>query len=102
MPSIHRVLVTLALLAACGSDRTREAASPAPPPVSRPTLSAAHRDMVATMDAFLADPDVRILKENTDPEKLIAQIEQAQRDNPSAADTSHPRDAHKTQRSGPG
>ncbi|SFU75365.1 Uncharacterized membrane protein [Polaromonas sp. YR568] len=36
--------------------------------------------------ADTADPDVRILKENTDPEKLIAQIEQAQRDNPPAAD----------------
>lgn len=31
------------------------------------------------------DPDIPILKENTDPEKLVAQIEQAQRDNPSAA-----------------
>jgi uncharacterized membrane protein len=36
--------------------------------------------------ADVADPDVRILKENTDPEKLVAQIEQAQRDNPPAAD----------------
>jgi uncharacterized membrane protein len=31
-----------------------------------------------------SDPDVRILKENTDPEKLVAQIEQAQRENPPA------------------
>ncbi|WP_457281676.1 DUF1003 domain-containing protein [Polaromonas sp. P5_D5] len=31
------------------------------------------------------DPDIPILKENTDPEKLVAQIEQAQRDNPPAA-----------------
>jgi uncharacterized membrane protein len=30
------------------------------------------------------DPDVRILKENTDPEKLVAQIEQAQHDSPPA------------------
>jgi uncharacterized membrane protein len=30
------------------------------------------------------DPDIRILKEATDPEKLVAQIEQAQRDNPPA------------------
>jgi len=30
------------------------------------------------------DPDVRILKEDTDPEKLVAQIEQAQRENPPA------------------
>jgi uncharacterized membrane protein len=37
--------------------------------------------------ADITDPDVRILKEDTDPEKLIAQIEQAQRDNPPAADT---------------
>jgi uncharacterized membrane protein len=29
-----------------------------------------------------SDPDVRILKEDTDPEKLVAQIEQAQRENP--------------------
>jgi uncharacterized membrane protein len=36
--------------------------------------------------ADTADPDVRIMKENTDPEKLIAQIEQAQRDNPPSAD----------------
>jgi uncharacterized membrane protein len=36
--------------------------------------------------ADVADPDVRILKETTDPEKLIAQIEQAQRDNPPAPD----------------
>jgi uncharacterized membrane protein len=36
--------------------------------------------------ADVVDPDVRILKENTDPEKLIAQIEQAQRDNPPAAE----------------
>ena len=28
------------------------------------------------------DPDVRILKEDTDPEKLVAQIEQAQNENP--------------------
>ncbi|MDB5964536.1 MAG: hypothetical protein JWQ72_1036 [Polaromonas sp.] len=33
------------------------------------------------------DPDVRILKETTDPEKLISQIEQAQRDNPARAST---------------
>jgi uncharacterized membrane protein len=33
----------------------------------------------------LDDDDIRILKENTDPEKLIAQIEQAQRENPRAS-----------------
>lgn len=32
--------------------------------------------------ADVADPDVHIMKEPTDPEKLIAQIEQAQRENP--------------------
>jgi uncharacterized membrane protein len=37
--------------------------------------------------ADIVDPDVRVLKETTDPEKLIAQIEQAQRDNPAAAQT---------------
>lgn len=31
-----------------------------------------------------SDPDIRILKEDIDPEKLVAQIEQAQRDNPPA------------------
>lgn len=32
--------------------------------------------------ADIDDPDIRILKETTDPEKLIAQIEQAQHANP--------------------
>ncbi len=32
--------------------------------------------------ADTADPEVRILEQATDPEKLIAQIEQAQRENP--------------------
>lgn len=34
------------------------------------------------------DPDIRILKESIHPEKLIAQIEQAQRDNPLQAPSS--------------
>jgi uncharacterized membrane protein len=33
-----------------------------------------------------SDPEVRILKEDIDPEKLVAQIEQAQRENPTAAE----------------
>lgn len=33
------------------------------------------------------DPDVRILKEDIDPEKLVSQIEQAQRENPPAQAT---------------
>ncbi len=36
--------------------------------------------------ADTVDPDIRILKETTHPEKLIAQIEQAQHDDPAAAD----------------
>jgi uncharacterized membrane protein len=36
--------------------------------------------------ADIADPDVRILKETTHPEKLIAQIEQAQQENAPGAD----------------
>jgi len=34
--------------------------------------------------ADIADPEVRILEENTDPEKLVAQIEQAQSEESSA------------------
>ena len=36
--------------------------------------------------ADISDPDVRIFEEDTDPEKLVAQIEQAQRENPPAAE----------------
>jgi uncharacterized membrane protein len=36
--------------------------------------------------ADINDPDVRILEETTDPEKLVAQIEQAQSEEPSAAE----------------
>ena len=35
--------------------------------------------------ADITDPDVRILEETTDPEKLVAQIEQAQSEEPPAA-----------------
>jgi uncharacterized membrane protein len=36
--------------------------------------------------AEVSDPDVQILKETTHPEKLIAQIEEAQRENPTGDD----------------